>query len=221
MLSRKQARWMEFMSRFHYKWKYIPGRTNVANPLSRSPLLMFIRRIPDTDLPVCTVMQQILDAYGMDVWFNDPKNTKNMHQNACGFWVGNPTARGGPKPNQIVVPNSSVNKYQIMRELHDSISSGHPGHQRTLEKVARMFWWPAMHLDVLDYVRSCSSCQQMKSSSQKPAGQLQPLPIPERRWGSVSMDLITQLPKSHGHDAIVVFVDRLTKMTHFVPCKTR
>ena len=35
------------------------------------------------------------------------------------------------------------------------------------------------------------------------------------------MDLITQLPKTRqGHDAIAVFVDRLTKMTHFVPTKT-
>jgi hypothetical protein len=35
------------------------------------------------------------------------------------------------------------------------------------------------------------------------------------------MDLITQLPKtSSGHDAIVVFVDKLTKMVHFVPTTT-
>jgi hypothetical protein len=35
------------------------------------------------------------------------------------------------------------------------------------------------------------------------------------------MDLITQLPVTKaGHDAITVFVDRLTNMVHFVPCKT-
>ena len=35
------------------------------------------------------------------------------------------------------------------------------------------------------------------------------------------MDLITQLPKSKGgHDAIVVFVDRLTKMIHAIPTTT-
>ncbi|KAJ9533242.1 hypothetical protein QJQ45_018338 [Haematococcus lacustris] len=34
------------------------------------------------------------------------------------------------------------------------------------------------------------------------------------------MDLITKLPSaSHGFDAICVFVDRLSKMVHFVPCK--
>ena len=28
---------MEFMSRFNYTWQYKPGRTNVADPLSRNP----------------------------------------------------------------------------------------------------------------------------------------------------------------------------------------
>ena len=35
------------------------------------------------------------------------------------------------------------------------------------------------------------------------------------------MDLITQLPRSRqGNDAIVVFVDKLTKMVHFVATTT-
>ena len=50
---------------------------------------------------------------------------------------------------------------------------------------------------------------------------LQPLQIPAGRWQSVSVDLITQLPETpRGNTAVVVFVDRLTKMTHLVACKT-
>jgi hypothetical protein len=37
VLSRRQVRWYEFLSRFHFDWKYEPGRTNVADPLSRCP----------------------------------------------------------------------------------------------------------------------------------------------------------------------------------------
>ena len=40
VLSRRQVRWYEFLSRFHLEWKYEPGRTNVADPLSRSPALL-------------------------------------------------------------------------------------------------------------------------------------------------------------------------------------
>ncbi|CAM6088286.1 unnamed protein product [Calypogeia fissa] len=57
-----------------------------------------------------------------------------------------------------------------------------------------------------------------KSSNQKPAGLLQPLPIPERRWEHVTLDLVTELPTtSQGHNAIVVFVDKLSKMIHIRP----
>lgn len=33
------------------------------------------------------------------------------------------------------------------------------------------------------------------------------------------MDFVTHLPVSRGYDAIMVIVDRLTKMRHFIPCK--
>ncbi|KAJ9531659.1 hypothetical protein QJQ45_021802, partial [Haematococcus lacustris] len=59
-----------------------------------------------------------------------------------------------------------------------------------------------------------------KASTLKPGGLLNPLSIPDYRWESVSMDFITKLPAgSHGYDAICVFVDRLSKMVHFVPCR--
>jgi len=38
-LSRRQARWMEFLSRFPFVLKYEPGETNVADPVSCNPLL--------------------------------------------------------------------------------------------------------------------------------------------------------------------------------------
>ena len=36
-LSRRQARWNEFFQRFDFSWEYRPGRTNIADPLSRIP----------------------------------------------------------------------------------------------------------------------------------------------------------------------------------------
>ena len=36
-LSRRQARWAEYLQRFNFKWTYRPGRTNAADPLSRVP----------------------------------------------------------------------------------------------------------------------------------------------------------------------------------------
>jgi len=36
-LSKRQARWSEYLQRFNFTWQYRPGRTNVADPLSRNP----------------------------------------------------------------------------------------------------------------------------------------------------------------------------------------
>ena len=59
----------------------------------------------------------------------------------------------------------------------------------------------------------------MKSDNRAKAGLLQPLEIPSSKWAHVTTDLITDLPESHGFTAIIVFIDKLTKMVHLTGCK--
>jgi hypothetical protein len=73
---------------------------------------------------------------------------------------------------------------------------------------------------VLKHIRECTTCQQNKSEQTHPAGLLQPLPIPEQKWESISMDFITGLPRVQGRDCIFVVVDRLTKFAHFFAIPT-
>ena len=78
-----------------------------------------------------------------------------------------------------------------------------------------------MKKDIAEYVAVCDVCQRVKAEHQKPAGLLQPLPIPERKWDKLGMDFITGLPRTRsGYDSIWVVVDRLTKVAHFIPVKT-
>ncbi|GJP65789.1 hypothetical protein CLOP_g22646 [Closterium sp. NIES-67] len=74
--------------------------------------------------------------------------------------------------------------------------------------------------DVRKYVSSCTACQIMKSSHQRAARLLQPLDLPERPWQHITMDYVTGLPAGpSGNDAILVVVNRLTKMAHFIACQ--
>ena len=41
--------------------------------------------------------------------------------------------------------------------------------------------------------------------------------IPEKSWTHILADFITKLPLAQGYDLILVVVDRLTKMVHFIP----
>jgi transposase InsO family protein len=62
-------------------------------------------------------------------------------------------------------------------------------------------------------------CQHTKHENFKPAGKLQPLPVPEAPWQDISLDFIEGLPKSDGCDSILVVVDRFTKFAHFIPLR--
>ena len=56
----------------------------------------------------------------------------------------------------------------------------------------------------------------MKDSTMWPVGLLQPLPIPDQVFDTISMDFITCLPASRGKTTIMVVVDKLSKYGHFV-----
>jgi hypothetical protein len=74
-----------------------------------------------------------------------------------------------------------------------------------------------MKAEVSAFIKQCPTCQRNKSENIPYPGLLQPLPIPDMAWQHVTMDFIEDLPKSNGHDTILVVVDKLTKYAHFIP----
>jgi hypothetical protein len=105
----------------------------------------------------------------------------------------------------------------ILVALHSSGLGGHCGIAATYNKVKALFAWPNMKQAVKEYVNQCQVCQQAKPEHTKLPGLVQPLPIPEQAWHTISMDFVEGLPKSKGHDTILVVVDKLTKYGHFLP----
>ena len=83
-------------------------------------------------------------------------------------------------------------------------------------KVKGIFYWPRMKAEVKEYVRECDVCKRCKIELIPYPGLLQPLPIPEQAWSSVSMDFIDGLPRSVGKDNVLVVVDRFTKFAQFI-----
>ena len=75
-----------------------------------------------------------------------------------------------------------------------------------------------MRASIKKFIQQCGSCQRVKARAAKPQGLLMPLPVPESRWHTVTMDFITDLPLTkRGNTAVVVFTDKLTKMIHVAP----
>jgi hypothetical protein len=118
--------------------------------------------------------------------------------------------------DRLYVPKSQ--RLLVYVATHDSPLAGHFGQTKTKEVVKRDYWWPKWSHDVEEYVKSCDICQRTKVPRHGYAGLLNPLPVASKRWSSVTMDFITELPECEGHTSIMVVVDRFTKMAHFIPC---
>ncbi|GJP51416.1 hypothetical protein CLOM_g10581 [Closterium sp. NIES-68] len=109
----------------------------------------------------------------------------------------------------------------VYKPGHKAHALRHFGSNKTLIGIAKHYYWPNLAEDVQIFVTSCDACQRMKRSKQKKAGLLQPLPVPEQSWQVVSMDFITGLPPTtRSHDAILVVIDKFSKMGHFIPTHT-
>ena len=77
-----------------------------------------------------------------------------------------------------------------------------------------------MGADIELFCSSCSLCQTTKDSTQKPAGLLHSLPIPDRPWQLVGLDFMGPLPKSKGYDYLLVVIDRFTSQVHLLHTTT-
>ncbi|CAI7751097.1 unnamed protein product [Closterium sp. NIES-53] len=120
----------------------------------------------------------------------------------------------------IRVPGYTLLWELLLQEAHDRVTSGHFGVEKTQQQLQRYYYWPEMLTDVQRHVASCPTSQLMKSSRQRPAGQLQPIPPPERAWQQVTIGIVTELlAGASGNNAILVVVDWLMKMAHFAACK--
>ena len=127
----------------------------------------------------------------------------------------------------LYVPNDESLYQTIIHALHNHPAAGHPGRAATYELVSRNYWWPGMRKTIARYLANCDTCARIKPVRHAPYGLLKPMPVPLVRWSSVSMDFITGLPESkppgsendRGFNAILVIVDRLIKMAHYIPTR--
>ena len=107
-----------------------------------------------------------------------------------------------------------------MEEAHIFAYNIHPISTKMYHDLKDTYWWNGMKRDIAEFISKCLTCQQVKLEYQRPSGLLQQLPIPEWKWDMIAMDFVSGLPYTlSGYDAIWVMVDRLTKISHFLPIK--
>ena len=217
-LSRRQARWMEFLSQYDASINYLPGDKNcVADALSHLPdssiqtVSAILGRLSSSKLELDTnILSAIKAGYS-----NDPFITK-LSSASAGMEIIHKKGDFWFIKDRLVIPDVKHVRESLFRLAHDAM--GHFASGKCLPSLQNSFYWPNMRRDLeLAYIPSCADCQQNKSTTSKPIGPLHPLPIPDSRCDSVAIDFIGPLPLDIGFDSIITFTDRLGSDIQIIP----
>ena len=131
----------------------------------------------------------------------------------------NESVDGKSRNYQIVLPKSLVEN--VLKELHDSPTSGHLGISKTTERVKQRFFWFGMTTDVEKWCKSCDVCDATRISNRKPKSKLKPYQVraPLERVG---IDVMGPLPvSSGGNKYLLVVVDYFTKWVKAIPIENQ
>ena len=71
---------------------------------------------------------------------------------------------------------------------------------------------------IKDYIKDYTVCQWVKDVNTLPQEELAPLPVPESHFDMWTMDFVNGLPLDGGFNGLMVYIDKLTKLTCLIPC---
>ncbi|ESK83158.1 hypothetical protein Moror_14995 [Moniliophthora roreri MCA 2997] len=235
-LNRGQARWSLILSMFDLRLVHVPGREMVqSDALSRRddhvqgvdddnddiillPKRLFINVV---DLDLQAKLQDRLGSNDFHKMTLESLTTRGVPpiKSALSDWEVNDSLiryRG-----RIYVPDDVLLRREITKMIHEGQPFGHPGQFGTLDLVQRDYWWPGMAKFVKNFVDGCAICQQMKINTHPTKVGLQPIAglLNATPFQVITMDLVTDLPESHGFDTVMVVVDHSSsKGVIFIPC---
>ncbi len=109
-------------------------------------------------------------------------------------------------------------KLNIIREIHDQFASEHSNIRRTCKYLHKWYYWSQAKQSMKRYIRNCHICKRFKTTRDKYSKLLNSLSISNRSWMNIIMNFVTELFKSKNFNAILMIVDRLTKMHHYISC---
>lgn len=202
----RQTRHLSFIAEFTTDVQHLSGTANcVADALSRAPAVSAVLS------PDINYAQFAADQEDADVLKNYQTPTTSLQIEKVPFGAATvwcDTSLGHPRP---IVPNTW--KRRIFDICH---GLSHSGCRPTLRAISKRFVWQSMRADVRDWCQSCQPCQSSKIQRHVHAP-LQARPPPDRRFGSLHVDLVGPLPESEGMRYLFTIIDRYSRWSEAIP----
>ena len=169
-------KWSVRLSIYDYTIHHKAGKLNqVPDALSRSPITLFV--------DIETIKQEQA---------KDDISSIRKLQTRDGLLIN--SFRG---LRRIYVPRTL--RPRILAHFHDNYS--HPGIVKTSQLILSNYWWDNAQEDITHYVKSCKTCQMVKTSSRPAFGKQHPPPTPDQPMHTWAIDTIVMGSAAHGTKA--------------------
>jgi len=211
------------LSEFQHVIRYKPGKMNIADALSRAPLVT-LEQLEFFEDEVSMTAAQSVDPFCMAVrafikrgLLPNDKTTARIINSRVNRWILHNnvvflerTHVLGGSSRMVVVPSSM--QLQLVKQAHGSLLGGHRGVFGTFERLALRHYWPTLSADVSKICRECSVCQRAKTPPAFWKHSLQPWPTSERHGFRLHCDLKGPLTCADGKRRyVLVTIDSFSK----------
>lgn len=213
-------RWVVRLQSYKATVVYRPGKSNIADPLSRLAITdnvtgktfdefaeHYVAWVTSNALPVALkiteiaqaseadkVIQSIRVGIEQDVWSEDTVPYKMFATELC--FADKILLRG----TRIVMPETL--RVRTLELAHE----GHPGMTIMKHRLRAKVWWPKLDMQVERYVRSCRGCMLVAApSAPEPMKRRE---LPAGPWQHVAIDFLGPLPSGHYLFVVVDYFSR-------------
>jgi hypothetical protein len=157
-LNARQARWLSFLRKFDFEVRHIKGNENkVADTLSRRIHGLFEMNISraESDLEERIRTAGIDDENYTKIMEELPNTTSNVDKPYLSI-----DEKGLLRfKNRLYIPDLAGLKLTILDEVHKKLYSGHPGYQKMITTLRKLFYLPNMKGKTAEYLARCQYCQ--------------------------------------------------------------
>ena len=216
-------RWVLRLQPYQFKVKYIPGKQNIADPLSRlsqpretvqpskpppNDAEEFVKFVAVTATTKAMTTREIERASAEDNELSELRRcitTNQWESTQCKEYIpvsselcviGKLVLRG----TRIVIPQ--VLRQQTLTLAHE----GHIGIVSMKQRLRSKVWWPGIDREAERYCKKCHSCQLVSQPS--PPEPLKPTTLPQGPLQHLAIDLLGPFPSG---DSILVVVDYFSR----------
>ena len=205
--SPRQTNHLEFISQFSSDIQHIEGRNNVvADTLSRYNQIDAIIQ----QLPPPWSLEEINEAQKQDPELVQMKTSTTLQPVTVSPGIRLIFDTSGSR-QRLYIPASF--RRRVFDQYHNV---SHLGKKPLRKLLGRLFFWPSIASDIVEWCDTCDACQASKITRHtKTVPEV--IPMPKTRFAHINIDLVGPLLPSKGNKYLLTIIDRFSRWPEVCP----